>query len=303
MATCDIVIPAFNSAQVLPRSLAALASQAVPAGWQVGVIVIDDGSDDATALAVRTATKNFPWPARVIKRPHGGVASARNTGLDNSQADIIFFLSADIVLSAGSLAAHLDWHSRYPQPDRAALGFVVWDPLLQPSSLMEWLTHGGPQNNFDDLLGESEADPAHFFYGSNISLKRASVGSDRFAEDFKSYGWEDLEFGRRLGRRGLRLDVLPDAFGWHAHYYQPETVWRRQLLVGRNLVAYQRLHPEVKLLPDAKKSRRVKVFLVKYSGLLYVLSLMVRWMANISFPRIYSVLTATYFWLGVEDKQ
>lgn len=85
----SIIIPAYNHARYLPAAIASALAQTVP----VEVIVVDDGSTDDVDLAM----SQFLDDERVsyMKRPHEGVAAARNAGIDAASGDFLMFLDAD----------------------------------------------------------------------------------------------------------------------------------------------------------------------------------------------------------------
>ena len=59
--TCDVIIPVFNNAKVLPSTLKALFSQQLSFGWKVRVIISDDGSMDDTVLIARQLCRASGW--------------------------------------------------------------------------------------------------------------------------------------------------------------------------------------------------------------------------------------------------
>ena len=249
-STCDIIIPTYQNGATLRQAASSLFSQAISSGWQTRLIISDDGSTDDTIEACNKLQPPAAWShTEVIAGPHTGAAGARNRGLKLSSADIIMFLGADIILRPSALSAHLDFHRHNNKKEHAALGAVKWDPRLLPSPLMEWMMHGGTQNNFDAILGQRVVSPKHFFYGSFISLKRNMLGSNPFPVQYQSYGWEDLDLGRRLAAQGLKLHFLPNSVGLHSHNYSAKNIYRRQRSIGLNLVTYQQRHPNISLLP------------------------------------------------------
>lgn len=300
LMTCDIIIPTFNSASVLPRTLGALLDQAKQAQQPVRVLISDDGSRDATVDQARRLLQSAALPHLIMNNPHGGPARARNRALTVSRADLVLLLGADIILAPGALEAHFRFHRLHPDPIAAGLGFVAWDPRVRPTPFMEWMIHGGQQNDFDTLLGTTRADPRHCFYASHLSLKRQLLPANAFAEEFTGYGWEDLELGRRLYDRGIQLHVLHDARSWHHHRYTASDIYRRQRGCGRSLPVYQQRHPTTPLLPASTTLKHALRRAFSALGLLRLLQHMVdHFGKRYSLPHLFSVVTTLEFWQGV----
>ncbi len=300
----DIIIPTHNSVGTIELTLRALFTQHHEVSSPVRIIISDDGSSDRTLAIVETLRRASPWPFLVLHREHKGAAAARNYALAHSEAPLLLILGADIILRPGALAAHLTFHDQHPDPYAAALGYVAWDPRVLPSPFMEWMVHGGPQNNFDVLLGQETADASHFMYGSHLSLKRSLLMSERWSEEFGNYGWEDIELGRRLAPKGLSLHPLFMARGLHHHYYTTRDIVRRQRAAGRTLGVYQRLHPGVPLLPPRTRRAVWKSRIVQWSGVAFLLQTLLtytgkRW----STPRLFSYLTTVEYWEGILTAQ
>lgn len=301
MPACDIVIPARDSANVLPYTLKALFIQLVPPPWTTRLIVSDDGSSDTTLAVLKQHPAPSSWlPTITVAGPHTGAAGARNRGLAVARADIVLLLGADIIIAAGTLAAHLNFHAAHPHKLDGALGLIKWDPRLPPTPFMEWMTHGGPQNNFDALLGQTTADPARFFYGSHVSLKKSLLLARPFPEVYRSYGWEDTDLGRHLASRGFTLHVLHDALALHRHYYTVADIKKRQYHVGRNLVIYQRRYPNTRLVPSQTMRQKIKYRILATAPLAIFLSWLLAHTARVfSTPWLFSQITRVDFWRGV----
>jgi glycosyltransferase involved in cell wall biosynthesis len=115
----SVVIPAYNEAARIEAAIASVRAQSEPSAE---ILVVDDGSTDATGeLAARQG-------ARVIRRPNGGLSAARNTGLREARFPWIAFLDADDRWWPEKLAAARAAHEAEPA---AALIFsdyrVVYD--------------------------------------------------------------------------------------------------------------------------------------------------------------------------------
>jgi glycosyltransferase involved in cell wall biosynthesis len=99
MLSVSVIVPARDAASTLPRTLAALTSQDYPGEYEV--IVVDDGSRDATAQAARAAGP----PVIVVQQPQLGPAAARNRGAATARARRLAFCDADVFPGPGWLAA------------------------------------------------------------------------------------------------------------------------------------------------------------------------------------------------------
>ena len=86
-----VVIPSYNSADYLHRCLDSL----VPGPADTEVIVVDDGSRDATAEIAQGYAERFPGIVRVISKPNGGHGSAINTGLAAARGRYLKVVDSD----------------------------------------------------------------------------------------------------------------------------------------------------------------------------------------------------------------
>lgn len=87
----SVIIPAFNASATLDDTLKSACAQTHAA---LEILVIDDGSiDDTVAIATRRAKTDSR--VRVLSQPNGGVARARNLGLQLASGEFIAPLDAD----------------------------------------------------------------------------------------------------------------------------------------------------------------------------------------------------------------
>lgn len=240
--TCTVVIPAWNNAASLSKVLRALRPQLLR---RDNVLVVDDGSTDATAELVRREQAAFDGHLRLSLQAHRGAAAARNTGMHAANTDLLLFLGADVIPDQHCVARHRAVHQRYQEETIGCLGFVTWDPQLPPTPFMIWLEQGGPQNSFGEIAGHQWVDPTRYCYAANSSFKRSFVVSLGGFDDrqFRTYGWEDCDFGIRFATRGGRLYYEPSARAYHAHFHSIHSWARRQKFAGESFVTFCRVHP------------------------------------------------------------
>ena len=98
----SVIIPAYNSAETLTRAVESVFAQSWPADE---IIVIDDGSTDATLQVAR----GFGEQVRVIHQSNAGVSVARNRGAEAATGDWLAFLDADDWYYPDRLRWHAEW--------------------------------------------------------------------------------------------------------------------------------------------------------------------------------------------------
>lgn len=101
----SVLIPAYNEARVIAESVRrVLASEQV----KLEVIVIDDGSADATSVIVTAAFADDPR-VQLLTLENGGKARALNRGLELAKGDIIIALDADTHFEPMTIARLARW--------------------------------------------------------------------------------------------------------------------------------------------------------------------------------------------------
>ena len=88
----SIIIPVYNVEMYLRECLESVLAQDSQSMWEA--ILVDDGStDDSGKICEEYAANDSRF--RVIHKLNGGLASARNAGLDIAQGEYILFLDSD----------------------------------------------------------------------------------------------------------------------------------------------------------------------------------------------------------------
>lgn len=105
----SVIIPAYNAAGTLSRSLDSVLAQTWPAHE---IIVVDDGSTDGTGEIVNSYAERV----RYVRQDNAGPSAARNLGVAMASSEWITFLDAD------------DWY--YPERLAQHAQMIASDPAL-----------------------------------------------------------------------------------------------------------------------------------------------------------------------------
>ena len=101
MAHVTVILPCYNGIEFLPEAVAGVLAQDF-ADWDL--LVVDDGSTDASADFVRALADPR---IRLIQQENGGVAAARNAGIDQASGELVALLDQDDVWYPDKLSSQV----------------------------------------------------------------------------------------------------------------------------------------------------------------------------------------------------
>lgn len=225
----SVVVPVRDGARDIDECLDAIAAQQGSPAFEV--IVVDNGSRDATA----TVARRHRVGARVIEERRPGSYAARNAGLDVAAGDVIAFTDADCRPSPF-------WLQR-------GVAAMVGADLVGGAIEMDRDPGGRSWARYDramylDQRHLVEADG--FAATANLFVRRAAIEDvGRFDASLRSSG--DLEFCRRAVAAGHRLVYAPDAVVHHRPRTTLVATWRlhRRLGAGWAVLAARGEWPRV----------------------------------------------------------
>jgi dolichol-phosphate mannosyltransferase len=100
----SLVIPAFNEAAVIARAIAEAETALSRHFAHFEVLVINDGSSDATAKEVRRVLSESPHTRLLQHRMNRGYGAALRTGFEAAQYELVAFTDADCQFDLTDLA-------------------------------------------------------------------------------------------------------------------------------------------------------------------------------------------------------
>jgi glycosyltransferase involved in cell wall biosynthesis len=117
----SVIIPAYNAAAFICETLDSVLAQTDPA---TEIIVVDDGSTDATAECVR----RYGDRVRYVWQPNsGGVSSPRNHGIRIATGEILAFIDADDLMTPCRIATAVEVMMRHPNVALVLTNFRHFD--------------------------------------------------------------------------------------------------------------------------------------------------------------------------------
>lgn len=248
-----MVIPSWNSAELLPRCLDSLDADQ---GVAVELMVVDNGSvDGSVELLERRGAPHVSLPSNV------GFAAAVNLGVARTQAETILVLNADTVLEPGCLARLLDALEDDPaaggvQPRILQLeesGAELDPPAARLYSAGQALTADGRAIE----TGAGQPQPAHlpgiheiFGVCGAACLLRRELFTDLGGYDESYFAfYEDVDLNVRARSAGWRFAYVPETVVWHVGNASWQAGFERPGAENARLVARNRLATQIKFMP------------------------------------------------------
>lgn len=103
-----VVIPTYNRATLLPRTIESVLRQTARADCDI--VVVDDGSTDETPSIMRQFADQIAY----VRQANAGVSAARNAGIRAKPNEFVAFLDSDDVWAPHKIARQLDVFRRFP---------------------------------------------------------------------------------------------------------------------------------------------------------------------------------------------
>lgn len=237
----SLLIAAYNEEQSIASTIDSIVGQHYPG--ELEIIVIDDGSTDATAQVV--GGLRVPH-LRLVRLPrNGGKARALNRGLEAARHELIVSIDADTFLYRGALEAIVARYLSDPAGTVAVAGAVH-----VRNSRENWLTRIQEWDFFHGIAvvkrtqslyqGTLVAQGAFSLYRKRAVLE---VGSwpDTVGEDIV-LSWALLKRGYRIGyaENGVVFTNVPTSY---KQFFRQRQRW------ARGLIEAFKHHPGVLLQP------------------------------------------------------
>lgn len=233
----SVVIPTFNRAPLLRRTVPALLGQTGD-NFTYEVIFVSNGSTDETEAVLTEAAAANPSKLRYYRiEPTGGPSAPRNFGIRAARGEFVVILDDDVLPDPDLVSRHLEFHRRFPESHHAATGEAYVPEEMQGDPMSFF--HTFP---YDEVRNLERLSFLHF-WTCNVTFKRQfMLDHGMFDESFLYY--EDVLVAHKLEKAGMHLHFNPSARGQHLHQLKPAGVAAKGYFTGLWLYAFEQRIPE-----------------------------------------------------------
>jgi glycosyltransferase involved in cell wall biosynthesis len=203
----SVVIPVYNRGAAVCATLDSALDQTLPPE-QVEVIVVDDGSTDATPEVLRAAYASHAR-VRLLRQDNGGVAAARNSGLRAARGDFIAFLDHDDRWLPAKLEQQLRAFQHNP---RAGVVYCLWREVDENGQALPEAQQMTRQRWWHPARGRVYAwlcQPRNPLVSMSVPLVRTALLRSSGGFDPGTVPADDWDLWLRLARR-CEFDFVPE---------------------------------------------------------------------------------------------
>lgn len=190
----SFIIPALNEEAAIAACIEAVRAEAARVSNDAEIIVVDNGSTDATRARAEEAG------ARVVDEPRRGLSRARQTGFEHSTGELIANVDADVRIPPGWLDIAI---ARFVcNPDLVALsGPFVYDdlPLSYRIATKAFYAAGLAFSQASSALSGRGA----MLQGGNFVLRRSALEQVGGYDTSITFYGEDTDIASRMQKVGM----------------------------------------------------------------------------------------------------
>ena len=231
-SSVSVIIPAYNAGQRIARTIRTALNQTLPV---LEIVVVDDGSTDDTVAVV----SRFGDPVRIVSKPNGGPASARNLGASMARGDWLAMLDAD------------DWW--FPRKNELQLADCGSDDIgLSHCRLNHRVERPPRELTFQGLWDRN------WISNSSVLIRRSvfeALGG--FVEEPRLISVEDYNLWLRVAAAGWRVVACPHIL---VHYTQGIGISSNaERLMRASLYNVDDLEKRLALQPEMAAAKRRQI--------------------------------------------
>ena len=215
----SIIVPVYKTERYLNRCVESIGRQDYS---DLEIILVDDGSPDNSGKLCDDLA-NADKRIRVIHKANGGLSSARNAGIDNSNGKYICFVDSDDYIEKDHVSTLYNQLIKH-NADLVKIDYaeVNTDDYSEKAVSVSEKVYDNAEKAFLELRVDSACV---FMY------KRELIGNTRFPEGKTS---EDIPFNFNIFQKAKRLVYLP--VKKYYYYYNQESISNGPL--DKNMLNY-----------------------------------------------------------------
>lgn len=193
----------------------------------VEVIVVDGNSTDKTRDIVKK------YPVKLVVEKNKGLNAARNTGIKNSNGEIIAFTDCDCVVPSNWITKIVEnfKDSQVSCVGGSAKGVCIDFISEYADNSIVPLMPSFKKRKELNMVKPFLRHPA----GCNMAFRRKVAEEVGCFDESIQYGFDEVEFTERVCRAGYKMVLDPNVFVWHRHRSTLKEFLKQNFEYGRGI--------------------------------------------------------------------
>lgn len=224
----SLVIPVYNAEKTLRECLSRVFASTAR---DFEVVIVDDGSTDSSASIAAT------FPARVVPTAgRVGPAAARNLGARVAEGQVLFFIDSDVMVRPDTIGRLT---TRFEQQEELDGLCGVQAVEMRHRDLVSQYKNLWMRWSYMRCTGD-----VPLFYTTAAAIRRERfLEAGGFDQGYGTPNVEDQDFGQRLMRLGMKIQVAPELEVEHVKHYSLTSLLTTDYMRAMSLVLLKLRHP------------------------------------------------------------
>lgn len=219
-----IIIPYYYQLEIVNKTIKKLYSQAKKNKINIEVLIVDSNTNSERINLIEYCQPNSFIDISVLNTINN-IACKRNIGIKNSSSDYLVFLDDDVI--PGDNLVEYFYNNRFSTKMTSCL--VDFDPPKSPYLYYRRRKENSVKKKFLSKKGLNPIYATSMAFG----VRKSTIVPKNlyFNQNFKGYGWEDVDYFIQASKAGINLDIAKVKV-IHKELSDYKNYFKKQLLMG-----------------------------------------------------------------------
>ncbi|MDQ0922279.1 glycosyltransferase involved in cell wall biosynthesis [Pseudarthrobacter sp. W1I19] len=198
----SVIVPSRGGARRLPVLLAALSRQSTD---DFEVIVVVDGDTDDSAGYLKSVSADVPFRLQaIVFGENKGRTAALNAGFEKASGRVLVRCDDDLEPRTDFLERHIAGHQGEPA---GVIG--LYENILPHTPYARVYGRNADRKFRRDAMAAEPENQWRYWAGNVSVLRDVHFRIKGYDPRYRTYGWEDVDYGYRLHKAGVKVRIDP----------------------------------------------------------------------------------------------
>jgi glycosyltransferase involved in cell wall biosynthesis len=226
----SIIIPCYNCQETLTEAVDSCFTQGLD---DFEIVMVDDGSKDATRILMNTLAQKYPEIRLIFHEKNRGGGAARNTGIAAASGELIYCLDSDNFFAPGTLPHMMDY-----LVEKSADGVAFYERrFFAKSNARDYSPQYNTVLDRPIVLSDLFTSP-NILLDNFLFTKQSFLRTKGFPEHhgFDTQGFEMRYLSAQDGKNAVY--ICPDTIFYHRHMGKNQSYFEREYNAGNFSLNY-----------------------------------------------------------------